>query len=1145
MQQNDSSWWLKTTQDLVCSSIATEPYNGSSNSLTLQQQPLESTQSTNEEDTDGCASPIASELYYTKGGLEPDTKVAALCIYADSTSEITLSRGINEIQGRLPHSRSAATMDQPLGSKQLPRRTVRVPVDQELHVVIMIDEEESSHILYDYGSPQQVFLGHRRRIRARHGVGYALEDGRMVWFGDTGFWYHVYERSVGSRSPTPPWRTTPKTARPRATKLRREPATTADIVLTSSISQSRLKRLVAEPSFTSTPEEEEEEEDGLTIDSLAELSPMLEKSPRLTPSECSETEEEEAGNKQQETKPQEEGGVTKLTGEFESSVSVMSASKSTKLLSSSPKHQQPLPTQPLSPGQQPSTTETEMTTPLYYLPPPSGFTYAPSRVVVSDDSSNPRYPYDLTGIDQSISNATQATLPTQINDNNLQVLGTTAESSDFSQVFLSPPSKQPKPIGKEPAAEVPKKCRSAEDVPAAGRSRRKLTRTHRRNRRSIDLFTGPTDDNASSSKPADRKPNYRPITSNSHRFSLTNRQRLRHHRRTPPLTLQSSSQLTLKVPPPPLFFRQSTPLSSRHRSAIRSAGSHTPPSKTLVTTADDGFPDQALFPITQLITPIQQQKRRYTQGTSSYGRTRSPSTMSPAASTPRTAPHSALPYARTHPMDTPTRAPSLRPLSEEKQIQSPSTSPELPQPARLLEREPARKPDHTTYALFDPAGDPPSSPPPTTTSGTFESSDSIVLKPQQSPDETQMDEANGWINMDKAPTQRRRILQRKGRKSTSSLRDTLRKLPGNKGMGRTGLSSKRASRRSASLSPAPNKVQRMTTRASTAHAVEADTLVAITGFQGTDKDRILSQIANTPGMVVTEDPLVADVCVREGRLGRTLKVLCALAQGIPVVTSHWIHTLSPDAAYDHLLDDPQTEGEWRMTLKSTIECRQKMDKGVFDGFCVYVCGSIRRPDPFSLATMVRAAGGYILNDFRPKQSMSAKTVGEPMASEAVLDELLGAESDTPTDDNDEDWDANPTSNKCRRQSRTVKQKTETPPKLTSQSSAVFHPPMLRSDSNHSVSPKRRLVDESPDTLSMDMKEMFALDPQCSQRDMRVMLDARMDELRIPRTSRLLAVSGNQKADRLWMDVHGIKVVDPEQIIQSIIHCSLQIPGVTI
>ncbi|KAJ1881259.1 Mediator of DNA damage checkpoint protein 1 [Coemansia sp. RSA 486] len=257
----------------------------------------------------------------------------------------------------------------------------------------------------------------------------------------------------------------------------------------------------------------------------------------------------------------------------------------------------------------------------------------------------------------------------------------------------------------------------------------------------------------------------------------------------------------------------------------------------------------------------------------------------------------------------------------------------------------------------------------------------------------------------------------------SSLRETLRKLPGVKGVGRTGLTSKRrstlrsvratlhpdheaspltkrndsASVKAPASSDNSSKPVVAVAAAATVPAVSDTTLtpvtvqprltrqqsngmaahtsgiesVMFTGFDDSELRDRMSRTLESQGLRVTDDPLLADICVSSQRLSRTLKVLCAIGRGIPIVAASWLSHPPPltlALAASHLLSDPTTEAEWGMSLQQTLDTARALNESrrpgarLLGGFCVYVARDVENPSPKSLCTMVRAAGGHILND---------------------------------------------------------------------------------------------------------------------------------------------------------------------------------------
>ncbi|KAJ2817865.1 hypothetical protein IWW50_006018, partial [Coemansia erecta] len=518
----------------------------------------------------------------------------------------------------------------------------------------------------------------------------------------------------------------------------------------------------------------------------------------------------------------------------------------------------PEPTQPTSPQQRPPSVSPRRTE---HLPRASAFVYAPAHIVIQGQHAA-RFPYDFDQMGACLPALTQSTPPTQPeSDVEAAATAETALSSDFSQTFLSPGSVlEPEPVHSRPAP-----CRTPLNPP---------------------------------------KP--RPPT---------------------PATIR------------PLHFRHSTPLTLLP--STRPGSRSSDDARRQRSPMADEFPDDLLA--------TGHRRRRSAHHVST---TPSPSLRRLPASVDR------IPLLANANLDTPTRGQPRRGQYPEEE---PNSSPVLPQPGLLLQarlsetvNENGKDASPDAYdELFDPSVDPPSSldsPP------TIEPSPDIADLSEPSPVKTRLSEQSsvrtrssepspvkaasadcssaGWINMDEKPKRTPPV----GGSRSKSLRESLRRLPGNRGPARTGLSSRRklqprkpvakshrnldlghspevtsapspriTRQRSAEMTAVPTPLirqrssattvdmatvstpltrQRSSSSSSFINAKENPALVTLSGLPNDEKaevTRVLAQHA----LETTENPLAASVCVRHGRLGRTLKVLCALARGVPIVPVAW------------------------------------------------------------------------------------------------------------------------------------------------------------------------------------------------------------------------------------------------------------------
>ncbi|KAJ2856515.1 Mediator of DNA damage checkpoint protein 1 [Coemansia erecta] len=827
-------------------------------------------------------------------------------------------------------------------------------------------------------------------------------------------------------------------------------------------------------------------------------------------------------------------------------------------------------TQPNSPARQPpkdndgnELSETE------HLPQPSAMVYAPSRVVLAvAGEARPRYPYDFDGLGEYLKELAESTPRTQSDpdvpsseEEGRKEQPVPSISSDFSsQQLLSPP-----PI-----------IREKKEPPVRGRLQR--------HRRSIDRFI---DSGSSSSLSESDTTPLRTEPSRTQSAGITAIRSMPSQRfNAKPLGMSARSRIR---PQPQLKLLQSsgaslsTPwLSSRSaRSSAHTpfrSGATTPiasgPPPPPTGGFPDGFPDDdaLLAPLTaSLATRTTQRalrsKRRHTQGGMPTLQTVSSQRTRDASGT----------------LDTPTRSnkPSrtntgelLVATKEEETLDSMDllpSSPQLPHPSVLLQSRSADDtPQKQAGALLLPTKIP-----------------RLRLRCR---DAINDENANGgWTRADEQRTPEAPLTRRNGinngrrvgaRRQSSvtptghrgSLRETLRKLPGARGVSRTGLTSKRRTTlRSARAalhtaadsdsltskrtvdSPVPDST-------TSPHSIKKKddgvvvVVVMFTGFEDSEQRERMARVLETQGVRVTDDPLEATVCVVSSqRLSRTLKVLCAMGRGIPIVTTAWLNEspLSLSTAQSYILCDQATEAEWGISLRRTLDTAAKNNGSsatkLFAGFCVYVARDVESPSPKSLATMIRAAGGHLLNNHnnnndnnklcatkhQQQQRLARKSsaivdTGRAMSMEIgdmVVEHMFmsnnsssSSSSTEPDDDSDdEDW--------------TIESVNRSKPRKAAKTTKKRNTPLLTTESPSVDEPK-------PTDAVVDAKtsgDLF-LDPSCGRHDMDYFLSARRAELLIPDDTRLLVISASEDpAIRNKWAGHQALVVLPELIIQSIIH----------
>ncbi|KAJ2806598.1 regulator of Ty1 Transposition [Coemansia guatemalensis] len=1126
----------------------------------------------------------------------------------------------------------------------------------------------------------------------------------------------------------------------------------------------------------------------------------------------------------------------------------------------SPRSSRP-PTRPVSPSRQPASPAAPDDSPMAaqdpQLPLPGDFVYAPPRIILfggaspatgnpasqtgaaqehrkEEDASAPRFPYDSDRMEAFLHSATQATLPTQLDEatadrsgSSLCAQGTvsTAMSSDFSQTFLAPPP-----------------------PPSTARPRAVATAVNNLSKKTLRDSTPESpvarSDGSCDSRELPRLPSKPPASVVRPGISTAPGSGSTRLRRTP-LALQPSSSSNESSPQHTTAFPTANTPRPGSRTARPSMVSSTARARgATAPLASDGFPDDLLVLSTQSAARALHQRRRHTQApplalpalfpaagsrtplsaSATLGSARRRASASPDVVTPSKRYHSAT--ADPLPSRDCTEARSLFPDDGLPSDEEPA----LPQPSFLLQ---SRSAEHISAPrleeqqqqqsrkitssedcaedLFNPLVDPLSSLPSSVNDS--QSPDQVspvteapqpampqrakaVSEPAAAPKSEPAGPAaaaasagSGWINMDevrKSPKRPLPATRARARAKTSrgnaaaagsangngsgkSLRESLRKLNGNRGLGRTGLSSRRASAArkkqsakkpvkqipsSSSSSPPPadlptrplakraltgptasdtcgspaqkprppatrsapgssatlapkldspaavpssrrrgpashrnlqlsgcdSSTPRLTRRRSgqlsapspaTVEVSPATTAAALmatlSGFPVAERERQV-RLLEAGGFHVTEDPLCANVCIRHGRrLGRTLKVLCALARGTPIVTTAFIQALSSDGpltdplqsagsgtadelilelATPHLLCDRATEREWGMSLADTLQRARELGRPdqsplLLAAFCVYIAEDVARPDPISLAVMVRAAGGFVVNDYGRREHllraghapsellvpqrqrdacsespapptepqsapplMPAKEVAAPQLMDCLPGELTESSSTEPDNDSDEDWSLEQSirdaaSRRSSANGRRRKRKTlpklkplhhlpsdldiaaeqdtaangdchpsplpppsSVSPAIDSEPSVILAPPTAPTTPKTnapaaSVSPqflqkskfqKRRRVEPSPTIagtmmhpdMSPNPSRAGLLNPCDDPEKLQQALAARKAELGdAAEHTELLVLSANPHLDskRAW-ETHGVKVVDPEKLIQSIIHCSI-------
>ncbi|XP_034277466.1 mediator of DNA damage checkpoint protein 1 isoform X1 [Pantherophis guttatus] len=133
--------------------------------------------------------------------------------------------------------------------------------------------------------------------------------------------------------------------------------------------------------------------------------------------------------------------------------------------------------------------------------------------------------------------------------------------------------------------------------------------------------------------------------------------------------------------------------------------------------------------------------------------------------------------------------------------------------------------------------------------------------------------------------------------------------------------------------------------------------VLFTGVIDEEGERIVAELGGTLAESVFDcTHLVTD------RVRRTVKFLCALARGIPIVTLDWLEKSRRNAFFlapnNFLVRDPEQEENLRFSLSNSLQKAQQ--KGaLFQGYEIHVTPNVK-PEPEHMKDIVKCSGGTLL-----------------------------------------------------------------------------------------------------------------------------------------------------------------------------------------
>ncbi|XP_007442521.1 mediator of DNA damage checkpoint protein 1 isoform X1 [Python bivittatus] len=161
--------------------------------------------------------------------------------------------------------------------------------------------------------------------------------------------------------------------------------------------------------------------------------------------------------------------------------------------------------------------------------------------------------------------------------------------------------------------------------------------------------------------------------------------------------------------------------------------------------------------------------------------------------------------------------------------------------------------------------------------------------------------------------------------------------PGSKPTGQRALSCNRTRRSTGSGSPAPK--------------------VLFTGVIDEEGERVVAELGGCLAESVFDcTHLVTD------RVRRTVKFLCALARGIPIVTLDWLEKSRRNAFFlapsSFLVRDPEQEKNLRFSLSTSLQ-KVQQNGGLFQGYEIHVTPNVK-PEPEHMKDIVKCSGGTFL-----------------------------------------------------------------------------------------------------------------------------------------------------------------------------------------
>ncbi|XP_062978358.1 mediator of DNA damage checkpoint protein 1 [Elgaria multicarinata webbii] len=178
--------------------------------------------------------------------------------------------------------------------------------------------------------------------------------------------------------------------------------------------------------------------------------------------------------------------------------------------------------------------------------------------------------------------------------------------------------------------------------------------------------------------------------------------------------------------------------------------------------------------------------------------------------------------------------------------------------------------------------------------------------------------------------------------------------PGQEPMRSTPPSARRSQRLSTESQPAGRRAQSWNQSQGAAGSGVPAPKVLFTGVIDEEGERVVTELGGSLAESVFDcTHLVTD------RVRRTVKFLCALARGIPIVTLDWLEKSKRNSVFlapnSFLVCDPEQEKNFQFSLTMSLQRAQK-EGGLLQGYEIHVTPNVK-PEPEHMRDIVKCSGG--------------------------------------------------------------------------------------------------------------------------------------------------------------------------------------------